>query len=128
MKKETFKGCPRCHTEWSDRDTFLRDPGMDLIGYQPFFEDLEAGFLMFNHDVPWCKTTVAIPVAEFSDLYEGEIFEDRLLNGPEGAGHCFHEGDLEPCTQQCECAYVRAVLKIVKDWPKFAAAMKPPVS
>ena len=128
MDKEPFKSCPRCNTVWPDRETFLCDPGMDLIGYQPLFENLEAGFFLFNHDVSWCKTTVAIPAGEFTDLYDGPVFEDRLTDGPTCGGHCQREGDIEPCPNRCECAYVRAVLQIVKNWPRFDAPVTPPYS
>ncbi|OGV62447.1 MAG: hypothetical protein A3K19_33355 [Lentisphaerae bacterium RIFOXYB12_FULL_65_16] len=111
-----LKVCPKCGTLWQDRNALLDDPCIGVIGYQPNFDDLEAGFFLFNHNAPACGTTFAIAAGQFTDLYHGPIFKERLTGTPQCPGHCLHEDDLEPCPNRCECAYVRAVLQIVKNW------------
>jgi len=113
----SFKTCPNCGCCWPDRERFLSDPALRLIGYQPNFATLKAGLFLFNHA---CGTTLAVPAEAFAALYHGPIFQTRL-DGREGcAGHCQHEGDLAPCPAACECAYVRAILDRVARWPKAA--------
>jgi hypothetical protein len=110
-----FKRCPNCHHEWVSRSTFLSDPGLKLIGYQANFKAVKAGIFLFNHA---CRGTLAIQAEDFLDLYGGPIFKERLNGHEQCPEHCLHEADLDPCTLQCECAFVRQVLQIVREWPK----------
>ena len=61
-----FKKCPKCRAEWLDRDTFLADPEVRLIGYQVSFGDLAAGHFQFNHERAGCGTTVCGPTRSTS--------------------------------------------------------------
>ena len=106
-----FKTCTRCGFVWPDREAFLRDRSLTLIGYQVNFEALREGFFLFNH---LCGTSLALEAGAFSDLYDGPMFLERKTGGDGCAGHCLHESDLEPCPQQCECAYVREVIRIIR--------------
>jgi hypothetical protein len=109
------KTCPTCGFVWTDRAAFLADPGLRLIGYQPRFIDLKAGFFLFNHT---CGTTFAMQAEAFVDLYQGPIFKTRLTGTDACSGQCLNESHLEPCPAACECAYVRAILDRVAHWPK----------
>jgi hypothetical protein len=112
-----FKKCTLCANIWPDRDEFLGDPSVDLVGYQAFFDgDLELGLFLFNHLE--CETTLAIRAEEFTDLYDGPVFSERLADTDRCAEHCMNRCDLQPCPNECECAYVREVVQIVKSWPK----------
>ena len=113
-----FKTCPNCDHPWPDRDGFLSDPALSLVGYQPNYGELTAGFFLFAHDVPECGTSLAIEAGEFTDMHKGPIFEDRLKGTDKCPGLCLHESNLNPCPEKCECCYVRDVLQTVKDWPK----------
>ena len=44
-----FKVCTSCKHVWPERDDFLSDANVELVGYQPHFEELVAGLLLFNH-------------------------------------------------------------------------------
>jgi hypothetical protein len=114
-----FKRCSACGTAWSDRNEFLSDPDIFLIGYQVNFKQLTAGLFLFNHT---CKGTLAVYAVAFTDLYDGPIFTRRLSNGPKCSGHCFHESDLRPCPNQCECAFVREIIQKINAWPKRSKA------
>jgi hypothetical protein len=116
-----FKRCTVCQRSWPDRDGFLSDPALVLIGYQVNFDDLEAGLLLFNHMVPGCRTTLAIDAAAFSELYDGPVFEERKTGTAECPGYCRHRDDLSPCPAQCACAYLREILPLIQQWPKRAA-------
>jgi hypothetical protein len=109
-----FKECPGCRHLWPDRESFLSDTGLRAIGYQVNYGELNAGFFLFSHDVPGCGTSLAIKAGEFADMHKGPIFERRLANTDQCAGHCLHVKDLDPCPEKCECAYVRDVLQEVK--------------
>lgn len=114
----SFKVCPTCEYAWPDRDTFLADPCVITAGYQVNFVNLGAGFFLFNHDIPGCGTSFALEAGAFTDMHDGPIFERRRNGTDDCAGHCLHESDLDPCKEECECAYVRDVLQKVRAWPK----------
>ena len=116
---EPFKRCTSCTAVWRTRDEFLADPDVKLVGYQAHFEDLKAGFFLFNHS---CRTTVAMDVEDFLDLYDGPIFRQRATGGPDCMGYCLHRDELRLCPAQCECAFVREILQIVRNWKKRQAA------
>ena len=110
-----FKSCPKCSVQWPRRTDFLEDASLELIGYQVNFTSLEAGIFLFNHD---CNSTLAIKAHDFQDLYHGPIFKERATGGPECTGKCLYEDDLSLCPAQCECAFVREILQLVRKWPK----------
>ncbi len=114
-KNIMFKKCPCCGTDWKFRSDFLEDSDIDLVGYQVHFEELTAGFFLFNHS---CKTTMAIQVDSFTDLYDGPVFSARATESESCPQLCFHENNLESCYAECECAFVREILQIIREWPK----------
>src|SRR5450759_267059 len=116
MTSAVFKKCS-CGKIWADRASFLSDATVNLIGYQVHFEELQAGFLLFNHLIADCGTTLALEVRDFADLYSGPVFEERMTGSQTCPGLCQHRESLERCTVQCECAFVREVLQIVRNWP-----------
>ena len=114
-----FKKCSKCGTQWGSRDNFLSDSDVELIGYQANFKALKTGLFCFNHS---CKTTLALYADAFMDLYDGPVFTKRATNGDDCLGHCLHRSNLKPCPAECECASVREVLQIVKDWQKLKSS------
>lgn len=114
-----FKVCNNCDTIWENRESFLNDPDIELIGYQVNFVNLKLGYFLFNHN---CKSTLAIHAGEFTDLYNGPIFKERHVGDEQCKGLCLHKSNLRACPVHCECAYVREVLQIVKNWKKEPAA------
>jgi len=113
-----FKECPNCRLRWPDRKTFLSDPMLRLIGYQANYSNLEAGFFIFNHETPDCATTLSVEAGQFADLHNGPMFETRLTGTEDCPGYCGNNKALEPCSNKCECVYVRDVIQVVKQWPK----------
>jgi hypothetical protein len=117
---KSYKTCT-CGFVWVSRDVFLSDPYVKLVGYQVNFEDLKAGYFMFNHLAGSCKTTLSLSAGDFFDLYDGPVFRMRSADKPECGKHCFHHGDLKSCPVQCECSFVRDILGVVNQWTKQAA-------
>ena len=114
--KEAIKiECFICDTRWEDRDDFLRDHQIKLVGYQVNFVNLAYGLFLFNHS---CNTTLSLPVAAFKDLYKGPIFKERATGSEECPGYCLHHDEQRRCSAHCECAYVREIIQIINDWPK----------
>ena len=109
--KEPFKKCTYCGYVWESRDQFINDPDIIIVGYQTRFKDLTDGLFYFNHS---CKSTIAISVDKFTDLYTGSVFEERKTGGEDCPGFCLYKDNLEPCPAECECAYVREVIQIIK--------------
>ena len=114
-KNIMFKTCPCCGADWKLQSNFLEDADIDLIGYQVHFEELTAGFFLFNHS---CKTTMAVQVDGFTDLYDGPVFSSRDTGNESCSELCLQENNLEFCYAECECAYVREILQIIREWPK----------
>ena len=112
-----FKKCPKCKAMWPTRESFLEDPDLWIVGYQVHFEELVAGFFLFNHS---CMTTLSIEAGKFQELYDGPIFAERLIGTAECGEFCLRKYDLRPCPAKCEFAYVREIIQIIKNWPKQA--------
>jgi len=106
-----FKECTKCKYIWDSREEFICDTGIELIGYQVHFQDLALGFFLFEHS---CGTSLAIRAGEFRDFYTGQVFSSRKTNTADCSGYCLHEDNLETCPSQCECAYVREIMQILK--------------
>jgi hypothetical protein len=111
-----FKKCTCCDEPWFSRDKFLDDCNIDFVGYQVNFGDLQLGYFLFNHLT--CGSTFAVPAGLFRNLYDGPVFAERLTGSESCPGYCVHEEILQSCNAKCECAYVRAVMQIVRNWPK----------
>jgi hypothetical protein len=113
---QSFKKCSCCEVPWFSREEFLRDGNIKLVGYQANFAHLELGYFLFNHLS--CKSTIGIPAGQFKDLYDGPVFTNRLMGSESCPGYCLYEDFLSPCEEKCECAYVRQIMQLIRDWPK----------
>jgi hypothetical protein len=113
-----FKTCSCCDIPWYTRDEFLHDGNIELVGYQANFCQLELGYFLFNHLT--CESTIAIPAGLFKDMYAGPVFDQRLTNTEVCQGFCKDIKALEPCGEKCECAYVREIMQIIRNWPRDA--------
>lgn len=111
-----------CQTRWPDRENFLADPALDMIGYQADIESLENGLFLFNHLAENCKSTIAVRVHQFRDLYAGPVHQKCLIGTEDCEGMCLHRENLQPCQAECECRYVRDLVQIVKNWKKKTSA------
>jgi len=109
--KKHFKRCSSCDFVWKDRDSFLNDNAVEIIGYQKNFENLRAGLFLFNHS---CETTFSIEVEQFADLYQGPVFKQRAEGSACCPEHCLHGGNLNRCPSQCECSFVREIIQYLK--------------
>ena len=112
-----FKKCTCCGNPWFTREEFLSDNQLDFVGYQVNFANLELGYFLFNHLL--CQSTIAIPAGMFKDLYDGPIFAERKTGHEDCPGYCNDRDVLAPCGTECECAYVREIIQIVRRWPKI---------
>jgi hypothetical protein len=115
---EFFKKCTCCESPWYTRDEFLQDENTRLVGYQVNFSHLELGYFLFNHLA--CESTIAIPAGLFKDLYKGSVFAERMTGTEICQGFCKDKDAIEPCDAHCECAYVREIMQIIRNWPKQA--------
>jgi hypothetical protein len=116
--KSVFKTCPHCSGVWPSRREFLHDDSLHLVGYQVDFERLSLGLLLFNHRA--CGTTLAVRAGEFRDLYDGPVYERHAHGEAPCPEYCLNRSELGRCPAECECAWVREILAIVRGWPKFS--------
>jgi hypothetical protein len=110
-----FKKCPKCDFVWDRREDFLGDENLTVIGYEISDCGLVNGLFLFNHD---CGTTMALKVEKFQDLYDGPVFKERLAGTDECPDYCLYKSNLTRCSLQCECAYVREILQILRRLPE----------
>ncbi len=115
VRNTAFKTCSNCQQHWHDLDAFIEDPRIDLVGYMPTFDALPNGLFLFNHA---CGTTLACRAGLFEHLYDGPVYTVNRRGSDECPGHCQNRSDLVPCPVQCNCAYVRETLQIIRHWPK----------
>lgn len=111
----SFKHCSCCSESWRTRAEFLDDPAIRLTGYQAFLPDPVEGLFLFNHS---CQTTLAVKARAFVDLYDGPMYAGSLHGTDACLGHCDSFTVLDPCPNECECAFVRAVVSTLARWPK----------
>ena len=117
MAKKPYILCKVCGHTWESRDSFLADEEIHLIGYQSNFIQIDKGLFLFNHI---CDGTLAIPVNEFVDLYDGPIYRENKTGTQECPGYCLYESELRPCPAKCNCAFVREILTLLSA-PKLCA-------
>ena len=109
-----FKRCSLCGHSWPSRERLLADPAIELIGYQPDFEELGHGTLLFNHNAAGCETTMEIEIGEFFDLAPDARHEQRRDGTDDCHGHCLRIDDLERCAAPCANAWAREVALAVQ--------------
>lgn len=117
-----FKTCPSCSAAWPSRERFLADNDLSLVGYQVDFDELDLGLFLFNHGA--CRTTLAIRANLLKDLYTGPVFAGRRTGEADCPGYCLRRVQLDACPAHCECAWVRGLLQIIRQWPKARARRK----
>jgi hypothetical protein len=110
-----FKKCPNCEYEWPRQDDFLCDPNLQMAGYQVHHTEVESGLLLFNHS---CRSTIAISVESVKNLYNGKVYKRQASGTKECPDFCSHKDNFEFCPVECEFAYVREIMQIIKTWPK----------
>ena len=113
---ENFKKCGRCGRVWKTREDFLIDRNLVFTGYQINLLDITNGLFLFNDDLDGCETTLAVQVQLFTDLYNGKIAPIRKIGLTECEGRCLNEHDLETCQADCECAYIREIMQVIKKY------------
>ncbi len=106
-----FKQCNTCKHIWESRNEFMGDGNIVLIGYQANLMNLKAGHLYFNHN---CKNTIVLSTDLFADLYSGPIFSEPMTGTDDCPKYCLKKGALQPCSNECECAYVRDIIQLFK--------------
>ncbi len=115
---DPMKQCTCCGHVWPALKAFLGDSQLQVVGYQVNFADLGAGLFLFNHLT--CGSTIAVPAEFFRNLYDGPIYATRATGTAECPEYCLYVEELGACLARCECAYVREILQIVRQWPKAA--------
>ncbi|WP_108650442.1 hypothetical protein [Dongshaea marina] len=123
MASSHFKQCPCCHERWRCREEFLADPSIELEGYKVDFTDLEQGLFLFTHRQEGCGSTIAIEVCDFKALYPHTIYQERKTGDPDCPCYCLHKDLLARCENQCQCAFVREVIHIIRHTPKRKRAV-----
>ncbi|THB71441.1 MAG: hypothetical protein D6B25_18670 [Desulfobulbaceae bacterium] len=109
-----FKQCTMCKKIWTTREDFLADRELEINGYQADFEQLEEGLFYFTHLTEGCGSTLAIQTREFLDLNSGAKYEQRNTGKEDCPGYCRQIDQLDRCKAQCECAFVRDIIQIIR--------------
>ena len=107
-----FKNCNVCCVTWKDRDSFLSDPDLEIIGYEINFLYVFDGLFLFNH---LCGTTLSVKVSIFEDLYDGPKYKKILTKSKKCPDHCLDQNELSPCSEECKYAYTREIIQVIKN-------------
>ena len=121
VANHSFKSCAFCKKDWQNRDEFLADRDIKLVGYQPHFKNMEEGLFLFNHHV--CNSTLSVISHKFRDLYTGPLYTLNKLNNDElnyddCPDFCLFKHKMQGCLQQCERAFVSEVIQVLSMWRK----------
>jgi hypothetical protein len=110
---DPFKICPKCAHAWNTRDDFLKDLSICLVGFQSSFNETEAGYYLFNHElgVNQCNTTLAVEVEAFLSLHKGTMFTDIKFESQVCEEHCKRVEDLSQCPVECKNAVSRDIMQ-----------------
>lgn len=114
-KREIFKTCPMCLTEWVTRDEFLDDQTLEINGYGVDFEKLEWSLFYFTHTKEGCGSTIALEAKDFLDLYSGKKYTKRRTGQEDCPGYCLDKKQLNRCDAHCECAFNREIIELIKE-------------
>jgi len=117
MSEPIFESCPCCGKSWPTRDGFLSDETIVMNGYQADFEILGEGLFYFTHSLASCCSTMTLPAKMFLDLYSGPRYAERKSLSEDCPRYCYDKEQLSRCDVQCECAFVREVVHIIKSGP-----------
>ena len=110
-----FKKCPCCNEEWTTQELFLGDRNLEIVGYKADFKKLEYGLFFFNHQIPNCNSTITIETNMFFNLYSGKKYTERKTGSEDCKGYCKNLNQLSRCDALCECAFVREILRIIRN-------------
>ncbi|MBT4511203.1 MAG: hypothetical protein HOC20_03185 [Chloroflexi bacterium] len=111
-----FKKCPMCGMIWDIRAQLLSDPDAKVTGYIANLDHAELGIFLFNHET--CGTSMGIEASQFTDMYDGPIYTEKLTRSAECPGYCLDKAELRRCPSKCECSYIRDVLDQIVNWEK----------
>lgn len=103
---------------WKNRDDFLKDRALTLIGYQAAIDNPNAGLFIFEHAVDRCNTSISIKVSTVADLYKGPIYPFIEFGNEECERHCERTEDLSACSAHCRNAFAREILQIILSYRK----------
>ncbi|MBT4483603.1 MAG: hypothetical protein HOC71_07990 [Candidatus Latescibacteria bacterium] len=109
LSDKEFTHCAKCETFWNKRIDFLSDTATEIVAYNPDIKYLEHGNFVFKHDT--CGSNIEIQVVNFKDLYDGPIYKERKTGTENCPEYCLNSSELRPCSEECECAYVREIIQ-----------------
>jgi len=108
-----FKKCANCRKVWKERNKFLSDPYVLLLGYQAHFKDPDKGLILFSHHTDDCGTTFSIRVGEFEDLYDGKRYDELFFGTDDCPGYCLQEQNFQRCENRCRVAFAREIVHLI---------------
>jgi hypothetical protein len=120
-----FKRCPSCARQWKTRESFLDDPALKLNGYAADFEELTYGLFFFTHETEGCYSTMTVAVNQFEPLYTGPRYSERKRLSPECPRYCADKNETDRCEVECECAYPREIMHVIRERQSFAGRASP---
>ena len=109
-----FTQCMLCGTSWVKRIDFLCDDSTKITAYKADFNNLEQGEFLFHHEK--CGGTVSLPAVHFKALYDGPVYTERKTGTDDCPDYCYDPQELKPCPEECECAHVREIIRVISDW------------
>ncbi len=112
---DCFLDCSCCGATWKKMEDALRDPALELIGYQINKLRPNKGLFLFNHIAGDCGSTLALEVGMFKQLSPQPDSRKSLWNTENCPGHCGRIEDLARCERPCSNAWVRELAVKIRD-------------
>jgi hypothetical protein len=109
-----YKQCSYCQQTWRQREDMVRDPEVELIGYQAYFDQPADGLFLFTHNAAGCRTTIAVRAGDFEDYAADSAAAIPSAGAVVCPGHCLHHDNLEPCGADCEMRWVREAMRLLR--------------
>ena len=106
--------CPNCNEIRPTQKQFIFDRQLELNGSMADFEKLEYGLFLFTHNLTDRRSTMAIRVCDFMNLYTGPMYKERKTGTEECPGYCLDSEQLSRCEAMCECAFSRENIHIIR--------------
>lgn len=110
-----YKTCRSCGATWKTPLDVILDKKLRVNGYQTSLPDARDGLVLLTHELPDCRSTLAVFIRDFKFLYDGPEYTELPQSEAECPGSCFEQSDLEPCGVACSMSWARKVLQYFRN-------------
>lgn len=119
-----FQTCGACKLEWPTWESFLFDPDVRILGFQPALAHPELNLLIFEHR---CGSSISVLTRRLRHLLPPRSEETprvTLYGSEECENHCRFLDDLEVCEAPCANARDRELILMIRRMKRASSKPK----